>query len=86
MKARCYNQKTIAYKNYGKRGIIVCKEWESNYQRFKFWATLNGYQDNLTIDRINNNGNYEPSNCQFLTKSDNSKKRFQDKNHYDSSG
>lgn len=75
MKTRCYSPISKDYKNYGKRGIKVCDEWKNNYRTFKFWAILNGYQDNLTIDRIDNDGNYEPSNCQWLTRSDNLKKR-----------
>lgn len=74
MKTRCLNSNRLAYKWYGKRGISVCEEWINNYQAFKFWALLNGYVDNLTIDRINNDGNYEPSNCHWITTSENSKK------------
>jgi len=74
MKARCLNKNSSAYKWYGGRGISVCDEWRNNYPAFKFWAILNGYQDNLTIDRINNNGNYIPKNCQWITGSENSKK------------
>ena len=72
MKQRCNNLNYQSYKYYGKRGIKVCKDWINNYSAFKFWAILNGYQDNLTIDRIENNGNYEPSNCQWITASENS--------------
>jgi len=72
MKARCLNKNRPAYKNYGGRGIKVCEEWQSDYLAFKAWALANGYADNLTIDRIDNDGNYEPSNCQWLSKSENS--------------
>lgn len=75
MKGRCYNSVDKAYKYYGGRGIKVCPEWKNNYGAFRFWAVLSGYQDNLTIDRINNDGNYESSNCQFITQSENTKKR-----------
>lgn len=67
MKERCYNKKHMHYKNYGGRGIAVCSEWRYNFMSFYTWATDNNYSDNLQIDRINNNGNYEPSNCRFVT-------------------
>lgn len=51
---------------YGGRGITICDEWRDNFQAFYDWAISNGYDDNLTIDRINNDGNYEPSNCQWV--------------------
>jgi len=79
MKARCYSRKSKYYENYGARGIKVCPPWLNNFLTFKSWALRNGYQDNLTIDRINNDGNYEPSNCQWLTKSENSKKARRDR-------
>ena len=68
MKARC-NIKTIpAYENYGGRGITVCQEWENDFQVFYDWAMANGYADNLSIDRKDVNGNYEPSNCKWATR------------------
>lgn len=67
MKERCYNLKNKSYKNYGKRGIIVCNEWLNNYSNFKKWALLSGYKEGLSIDRINVNGNYEPNNCRWVT-------------------
>jgi len=74
MKTRCNNPNNTAYKRYGGRGIEICLEWKSNYIAFKAWALKNGYNENLTIDRIENNGNYEPSNCRWLPKSENSRR------------
>ena len=71
MKSRCENKNTIAYKWYGIKGISVCDEW-SKIEQFCDWALLNGYKDNLTIDRIDSNKNYEPSNCRWITQSENS--------------
>ena len=68
MKARCYNPKSPKYKHYGERGITVCEEWRNSYQVFFEWAMANGYAEGLTLDRIDVNGNYEPSNCRWVTK------------------
>lgn len=72
MKARCYNKNSLAYKNYGGRGIRICNEWLNDYAAFQKWALANGYDDQAphgecTIDRINVNGDYEPSNCRFVS-------------------
>ena len=75
MKRRCYNKNRNGYANYGARGIRVCDEWKNDFMAFYEWAMANGYEENLTIDRIDNDGNYEPSNCQWITKSENSTKR-----------
>ena len=75
MKTRCYNPNHQAYKWYGGRGVIVCDEWLS-FKPFEEWCLDNGWQKGLTIDRIDNDDKYEQSNCQFITMSENSKKRW----------
>jgi len=67
MKNRCYLESNIAYKNYGGRGIKVCDEWLDSFISFYNWAINNGYRNDLTIDRINNNENYYPKNCKWST-------------------
>lgn len=70
MKTRCYNENFIYYKNYGGRGITICDEWKNNFQIFYKWAINNGYKEELTIDRINNDDIYEPSNCRWITRAE----------------
>jgi hypothetical protein len=68
MKKRCHDENDHAYYNYGARGISVCEEWISDYPKFREWALNNGYADDLTIDRIDNDEGYNPDNCRWFTK------------------
>ena len=79
MKARCNNPNNKSWKDYGGRGISVCTEWEDNFVPFKNWALSHGYDKGLSIDRINVNGNYEPSNCRWVTPKEQSNNRRNNK-------
>lgn len=67
MRRRCYEETSVSYKNYGGRGISICDEWRNDFSAFRAWALKNGYDDSLSIDRINNDWNYEPRNCRWAT-------------------
>lgn len=71
---RCYHENNKFYKNYGARGIKVCDEWKDSLFLFMDWALSSGWVKGLSIDRINNDGNYEPNNCHWITVSENSRK------------
>lgn len=72
MLERCADLEDV---NYGGRGILVCKEWKESIHNFVEWALASGYQDHLTIDRIDVNGNYEPGNCRWVTMADQARNR-----------
>lgn len=80
MRARCKNENNI---HYGNRGIVVCPEWEQSFEVFRDWAYQNGYTDDLEIDRIDSNGNYEPENCRFVDNSTQSANRRQNQQRKD---
>lgn len=75
MKARCEIPSGDSYRRYGGRGISVCPEWSASYIKFRNWAMDAGYQDELQIDRIDNDGNYDPSNCRFVSPRKNANNR-----------
>jgi len=81
MKSRCSRPNHTSYQSYGGRGIKVCAKWSNSYKAFERWALDNGYDDNLNLDRIDNNKGYGPNNCQWLTKSENTIKAHRNLGH-----
>ena len=75
MKRRCYDIHNTHYNRYGARGIQICDEWLYDFKKFFDWSLSNGWKDNLEIDRIDNDGNYEPSNCRYVTRKENCNNR-----------
>lgn len=75
IKRRCYNRNDSHYSRYGGRGIEMCEEWLYSFQAFFNWSIENGWEEGLQIDRIDNDGNYEPSNCRYVTVKENCNNR-----------
>ncbi len=75
MKTRCYNPNVPGFKHYGGRGITVCEEWEGDFVNFYNWAVETGYNDELTIERVDVNRNYDPDNCMWVEANEQSKNR-----------
>ena len=73
MKTRCYSKADYHYEWYGERGISICDEWLNDFMTFYVWAIESGWKKGLEIDRTDNDGNYNPSNCKFVTKTENLK-------------
>lgn len=74
MRDRCRREKSMAYKNYGGRGITVCEEWQ-DFNVFRQWAINAGYRKGLMLDRKDNDGNYEPGNCRWATRKEQNNNR-----------
>lgn len=75
MLSRCFNKNNKSYKDYGGRGIIVCNEWKDSFESFYAWAVTNGYDKGLQLDRIDVEGNYNPTNCRFVTQAENARNK-----------
>lgn len=80
MLRRCFNLYSKSFKNYGGRGITVCEEWKNDFKTFYDWALSNEWAESKEIDRINNDGNYEPLNCHFVTSRQNTSNTRKQKN------
>lgn len=75
MKSRCNDDRVPSFHRYGGRGITVCEEWSNSYIAFRDWALSHGYAEGLELDRRNNNGNYTPDNCRWITRTENNKNK-----------
>lgn len=74
MKSRCYNKNNPRYLYYGLKGVVLCEEWLNDVNTFVEWSLHNGYEDGLTIDRVNSSSNYTPENCEWVSASENSRR------------
>lgn len=74
MRRRCQPSADPRYASWGGRGIIVCAAWDQSFEVFRIWADAHGYRPGLSIDRIDVDGHYEPSNCEFVTRAENSRR------------
>lgn len=79
MRQRCSNPKRANYHNYGGKGVKVCSEWDSDFIHFYTWAMENGYSESLSIDRIDSDGDYEPSNCRWASYKEQNNNRYSNK-------
>lgn len=75
MKSRCYDKTDKRYSDYGGRGIEICPEWLENFENFVSWSLENGFDDNLQIDRIDNDSGYSPQNCRWISIKENCRNR-----------